>query len=156
MEKKKKRSQCLTSSKYTVILNSLNPKDKIIFNFLENQFNKSGTTKEILYQYIVNNNLQVSTHHIMSNCIVDNNQIPINNIVNNDEILSDYVSTNKQVVSEYVVNNNKVSIDNVTNNKSQPFKMEFDESDNEIADVGNKEEVNVEDVALKSLTNMWQ
>ena len=166
MEEKKKRMQCPTSSKYSVILNSLNPKDKIIFDFLENQFNKSGTTKEILYQYIVNNNLQVNTQHIINSCIVNDNQVPINNIVNNnqvpinnvvsnDEMVNDYVSTDNQVVSKYIVNDTKLNTNNATNNKSQPFKIEFDESDNEIAEIGNKEELNPEETALKSL-NMWQ
>lgn len=156
MEEKKKRTQCPTSSRYTVILNSLNPKDRIIFDFLENQFNKSGTTKEILYQYIVNNNLQVSTQHIINSCIVNDNKVPINNVVSNNAMVNDYVSTDKQVVSKCVVNDTKLNNDITTNNKAQPFKIEFDESDNEIADVGNKEEINPEEAALKSLTNMWQ
>jgi len=155
MEEKKKRMQCPTSSKYSVILNSLNPKDKIIFDFLENQFNKSGTTKEILYQYIVNNNLQVNTQHIINSCIVNDNQVPINNVVSNDEMVNDYVSTDNQVVSKYIVNDTKLNTNNATNNKSQPFKIEFDESDNEIAEIGNKEDLNPEETALKSL-NMWQ
>ena len=167
MKENKKRTQCPTSSRYTVILNSLNPKDAIISDFLENQFNKSGTTKEILYQYIVNNNLQVNTQHIINSCIVNDNQVPTNNIVNNNQVpinnvssnnamVNDYALTDNQVMSKCIVNDTKLNNDNTTNNKSTPFKIEFDESDNEIAEVGNKEEINPEEQALKSLTNMWQ
>lgn len=156
MEEKKKRKKCATSSNHPIILNSRNPKEKIILDFLQAQYNSGGTIKEILYRYIVDNNLQVSTHHIMSNCIVDNSQIPMNNIVNSNSIANQYVSTNNEIVSECIVNSNKVSIDNIANNKSQPFKIEFDESDDEIAEVNNKKKINPNEAALKSLTNMWQ
>lgn len=156
MEEKKKRTQCPTSSRLTVILNSKNPKERVISDFLENQFNKSDTVKEILYKYIVSNNLQVNTQHIISSSIVNDNQIPINSVVNDNSINSNNIVNDKQVVSECVVNDNKIHNDNAINNKSQPFKIEFDESDNEIAEVNNKKEINPNEAALKSLTNMWQ
>lgn len=156
MEEKKKRSKCPTSSRHPFILNSLNPKEKIILDFLKAQYNEGGTIKEILYQYIVNNNLQVNAPHIINSCIVNDNQIPINSVVNYNSMTNDNASIDKQVVSECVVNDNKLSNDNTSNNKSQPFKITLDESDNEIAEVGNKKDINPEEAALKSLTNMWQ
>lgn len=156
MEEKKKRSKCATSSRHPFILNSRNPKEKVILDFLNAQYNEGGTIKEILYQYIVSNNLQVNTQHIISNSIVNDNKAPINSVVNDNSMTSNNISNDNQVVSKCVVNDNKVSIDNTTNNKAQPFKIEFDESDNEIADIGNKEEINPEEQALKCLTNMWQ
>ncbi|BCZ47605.1 hypothetical protein psyc5s11_36720 [Clostridium gelidum] len=156
MEENKKRKKCATSSRHPFILNSLNPKEKVILDFLNAQYNESGTIKEILYQYIVNNNLQVNTQHIINSCIVNDNQVPINSVVNDNSMTNNNISTDKQVVSECAVNDNKLGNNSTTNNKAQPFKIEFDESDNEIADVGNKEEINPEEAALKSLTNMWQ
>lgn len=156
MEEKKKRKKCATSSRHPFILNSLNPKEKVILDFLNAQYNEGGTIKEILYQYIVNNNLQVNTQHIINSCIVNDNQVPINSVVNDNAMSNNHISTDKQVVSKYVVNDNKLSNNSTINNKSTPFKMEYDESDDEIADVGNKEEINPDEAALKSLTNMWQ
>lgn len=40
----------------TFILNSLNPKDKIILDFLDKQFNRSEAIRDIIYQYAINNN----------------------------------------------------------------------------------------------------
>ena len=156
MEEKKKRAKCPTSSRHPIILNSRNPKEKIILDFLESQYNEGGTIKEILYQYIVNNNLEVKTQHIISSCIVNDNKAHINSVVNSNSMTSNNISNDNQVVSECTVNDNKLSNNSTTNNKSTPFKMEYDESDDEIADVGNKEEINPEEAALKSLTNMWQ
>lgn len=156
MEEKKKRKKCATSSRHPFILNSLNPKEKIILDFLDAQYNEGGTIKEILYRYIVDNNLQVNTQHIINSCIVNDNQIPINSVVNDNSMSSNNILNDKQVVSECVVNDNKVSMNNTTNSKSQPFKITLDESDDEIAEVSNRKEVNPEEAALKSLTNMWQ
>lgn len=156
MEEKKKRAKCPTSSRHPFILNSRNPKEKVILDFLNAQYNEGGTIKEILYQYIVSNNLQVNTQHIISNSIVNDNQAPINSVVNDNSMTSNNISNYNQVVSECAVNDNKISIDSTTNNKSQPFKIEFDESDNEIAEISNKKEVNPEEAALQSLTNMWR
>lgn len=156
MEEKKKRKKCATSSRHPFILNSRNPKEKVILDFLNAQYNEGGTIKEILYQYIVSNNLQVNTQHIISSCIVNDNQAPINSVVNDNSMTSNNISNYNQVVSECAVNDNKISIDSTTNNKSQPFKIEFDESDNEVAEISNKKEVNPEEAALQSLTNMWR
>ncbi len=156
MEEKKIRKKCITSSRHPFILNSLNPKEKIILDFLKAQYNEGGTIKEILYQYIVSNNLQVNTQHIISSCIVNDNKMPINSVVNDNSMTNNSISTDKQVVSECIVYDAKLGNNSTTNNKTQPFKIEFDESDNEIAEVGNKEEINPEEAALKSLTNMWQ
>ncbi|NRT88897.1 hypothetical protein [Clostridium beijerinckii] len=156
MEEKKKRSKCATSSRHPFILNSRNPKEKVILDFLNAQYNEGGTIKEILYRYIVDNNLQVNTQHIISSSIVNDNKAPINSVVNDNSMSNDNISIDKRVVSECIVNDNKIHNDNTSNNKSQPFKMEFDESDNEIAEVSNKKEINPEEAALQSLTNMWQ
>lgn len=141
MEEKKTRKKCATSSRHPFILNSRNPKEKVILDFLNAQYNEGGTIKEILYQYIVSNNLQVNTQHIISSSIFNDNKAPINSVVNDNSMSNDSVSIDKQVASECVVNDNKIHNDNTSNNKSQSFKMEFDESDNEIAEVSNKKEV---------------
>jgi hypothetical protein len=40
----------------TFILNPLNPKDKIILDFLDKQFNRSETIRDILYNYASSKN----------------------------------------------------------------------------------------------------
>lgn len=59
---KKKRSKCKTSHRKVFTVNEANPKEKVIFDFLESVYNESDTTKDILYAYIISNNLQTCTH----------------------------------------------------------------------------------------------
>lgn len=40
----------------TFILNEQNPKDKMILDFLNNQFNRSEVIRDILFEYVKNNN----------------------------------------------------------------------------------------------------
>lgn len=40
----------------TFIINPLNPKDKVILDFLDKQFNRSEAIRDIIYQYALNNN----------------------------------------------------------------------------------------------------
>ena len=39
-------------------LNHANPRDKVIIDFLQAQYDKSDFIKNLLYEYIVNNNLR--------------------------------------------------------------------------------------------------
>lgn len=59
-------------------LNELNPKEKVIFDFLQTQYNKSQVIKDILYEYIMVNDLQLSTQ-----------SIPKKNVINTKECIKD-------------------------------------------------------------------
>ena len=52
-------------------LNELNPKEKVIFDFLQTQYNKSQVIKDILYEYIMSNNLQISTQSISKKNVIN-------------------------------------------------------------------------------------
>lgn len=155
MDEKKKRTKCATSTRHTVILNELNPKEKVIFDFLQTQFNKSDTIKDILYEYIVTNNLQVNNQPITTNCIVTNNAVSTNNVVNDKYIASNNIDNDKQVIINCVENNKRSISKDVSSDNTKMFKMKFDESDDEVITVNNENDDSPEDKALKSLKNLW-
>ena len=61
---KKKRSKCPTSHRKVFTVNEANPKEKVIFDFLSNSYNESDVVKDILYDYIISNNLQTAQHSV--------------------------------------------------------------------------------------------
>ena len=111
MEIKKKRTKCETSDRQTFILNSLNPKEKVIIDFLATQYNKSDSIKDILYEYIMSNNLQVKTQPMISKGVINNNQV-IRNLPNDDKYMVSSNTTNDNTVV-----NKGVQIDNEQQSK---------------------------------------
>ncbi len=105
---KKKRSKCETSSRQTIILNSLNPKEKIIEDFLLKQYNKSDSIKDILYQYIISNNLH-DDKSMISNCVVSDKLIISNNTTNDNHVISECVVNDKNIIS----NDFNINLDNI-------------------------------------------
>ena len=61
---KKKRSKCETSHRKVFTVNEANPKEKVIFDFLSTLYNESDIIKDILYDYIIYNNLQTAQHSV--------------------------------------------------------------------------------------------
>lgn len=85
---KKKRSKCPTSHRKVFTVNEANPKEKVIFDFLDPQYNEAETVKDILYDYIISNNLQTTQHSVnivktLGKHSVNNNTETCNNSVNN-------------------------------------------------------------------------
>lgn len=115
---KKKRSKCETSSRTTIILNSLNPKEKIIEDFLLNQYNKSDTIKDILYQYIISNNLHGDKLRV-SNCVVNDKLMRSNNTTNGNHVISECVVKDKNIIS----NDFNINLDNI---EDKVIKVEHD------------------------------
>lgn len=109
---KKKRSKCETSSRETFILNILNPKEKIIQNFLLSQYNKSDAIKDILYQYIISNNLH-DDKSIISKCVVDDKSMIINNTTNDNHVVSECVVDDKKIIN----NDFNINLDTVEDNE---------------------------------------
>ncbi|NFA42118.1 hypothetical protein EXM65_05890 [Clostridium botulinum] len=52
-------------------LNEMNPKEKVVFDFLQTQYNKSQVIKDILYDYILSNDLQINTQSIQNKHVVN-------------------------------------------------------------------------------------
>lgn len=60
----KVRKKCLTSHRKVFTVNEANPKEKVIFDFLSTLYNESDIIKDILYDYIISNNLQTAQHSV--------------------------------------------------------------------------------------------
>lgn len=85
-------------------LNELNPKEKVIFDFLQTQYNKSQVIKDILYEYIMSNNLQVSTQTLQKNSII-NTKESANSVSN---VYKDLPKDDKKKTKECIENNKKI------------------------------------------------
>lgn len=129
METKKKRTKCETSSRHTIILNSLNPREKIIFDFLSNQYNKSDSVKDILYEYIIINNLQVNIQPIISKDEVNSNKV-ISSLSNEDKYnTSDNTVIENTVISECVQDDNMQQSKDTSNDND--FNIDLDNIEDE-------------------------
>lgn len=142
---KKKRSKCATSHRKVFTVNEANPKEKIIFDFLSTLYNESDIIKDILYDYIISNDLQTAQHSvnivpIMGKHSVSNNAVTCNEGVNNS-------TDNFQGIEEI----------DITDSKND-FSINLDEiEDDEINMHYNKEEEikQANDNALEFLKNSF-
>jgi len=118
---KKKRSKCETSSRETFILNSLNPKEKIISDFLLSQYNKSDSIKDILYQYIISNNLH-DDKSMVSQCVVTDKLVISNNTTNDNHVINEYVVNDKEIISDDF----NINLDNI---EDEEIEVEHDQQE---------------------------
>ena len=104
---KKKRSKCPTSHRKVFTVNELNPKEKVIFDFLELQYNESETIKDILYEYIITNNLQTTQHSVNVA-----QSLGKHSVINNAEMCNDRVNDNAVTCKESVGNSEEINNEN--------------------------------------------
>lgn len=123
----------------TFILNELNPKDKLILEFLDNQFNRSETIRDILYKYVKNNHGNAITMALPYN---DNTiTIPLSN--------DDNTMINVLPYDDNGITNSLQQDDNT-------FNIDISSLDDDFIDIKtNDKEINASDEALNYLNN-WR
>ncbi len=123
----------------TFILNELNPKDKLILEFLDNQFNRSETIRDILYEYVKNNHGNAITMALPYN---DNTiTIPLSN--------DDNTMINVLPYDDNGITNSLQQDDNT-------FNIDISSLDDDFIDIKtNDKEINASDEALNYLNN-WR
>ncbi|MBY6915507.1 hypothetical protein [Clostridium botulinum] len=115
---KKKRSKCETSHRKVFTVNTKNPKEKVIYNFLLDKYNEADTIKDILYNYIISNNLQTCTHSVnnmqtMCNIRVEDNTKDDKRYVNDNA--KHYTNSEQQ---EEIINNDfNINLENFEDKK---------------------------------------
>lgn len=132
---KKKRSKCPTSHRKVFTVNEANPKEKVIFDFLEPQYNEAETIKDILYEYIISNNLQITQHSVnivqsLGKHNVINNAVTCKTSVNNsaDECKESVSDSTRIFNNEEEINTNEFNI-NLDNIKDEEIKIDNDQED---------------------------
>lgn len=119
---KKKRSKCETSHRKVFTVNEANPKEKVIYDFLYPIYNESDAIKNILYEYIISNNLQTAQHSVnilqtLCNDGVNNNAKIYTTCINNSaneckESISDNTTYNNE--EKNIANNDfNINLDNI-------------------------------------------
>lgn len=118
-------------------LNPANPRDKIIIDFLKNQFNKSDFMKDTIYDYIVSNDLQIITQptrnkHVINTieCIKDD--VNITTSTQQDDVI---VNTSTQKVHDKVNTSTRKNSTNVDKDFSIDLSAIDDEEVNITTDV---------------------
>ncbi|MCS6110729.1 hypothetical protein FC753_04215 [Clostridium botulinum] len=91
-------------------LNEMNPKEKVVFDFLQTQYNKSQVIKDILYDYILSNDLQINTQSIQNK-----------HVINTTKCIQDVSNVYKDLQQDDVIIGNKIIKENkkIDTNKQQ-------------------------------------
>lgn len=156
----------------TFLLNPHSKRDNLIIDFLDNQFNRSETIRDIIYQYVINNhneNRKSLPYHESNRIGVandngnddynndgnnhyntyGNNRYNTNNHYNNDG--NDYYNNNDNTNNHYNDCGNKD-----TNNHDNGFKIDLSAVDDEFIDIKtNDKEINADKEAINYLNN-WR
>ncbi|MBN1044892.1 hypothetical protein DVW08_05835 [Clostridium botulinum] len=82
-------------------LNEMNPKEKVVFDFLQTQYNKSQVIKDILYDYILSNALQINTQSIQNK-----------HVINTTKFVQDVSNVYKDLQQDDVMIGNKIIKEN--------------------------------------------
>ncbi|EES48141.1 hypothetical protein NE172_02210 [Clostridium botulinum] len=115
---KKKRSKCETSHRKVFTVNTKNPKEEVIYNFLFGKYNEAETIKDILYNYIIGNNLQTCTHSV--NNVQTMYNIRIEDSTNYDkQCVNDNAKhyTNSEQQEEIINNDFNINLENFEDKK---------------------------------------
>lgn len=124
-------------------LNPASPREKVINDFLQTQYNKADFIKDLLYDYIISNNLHMITQPIQHNVVI-NTVTSLNDTVNIPQTTQHNIVNVDDSIQYNTVNNTdnarKVN-SNVTASlpKDTPNNNDFSIDLNSIAD----EEVNI-------------
>lgn len=128
---KKKRSKCVTSHRKVFTVNEANPKEKVIYDFLLKQYNESDSIKDILYEYIITNNLQTAQHS--ANIVpISCKYSAINDAVMCNESVNDSTNNYKEIINENT-NDFNVNLDDIENSE---IKIDYNKEE-EIKEANN-------------------
>ncbi|EKQ51372.1 MULTISPECIES: hypothetical protein [unclassified Clostridium] len=126
---KKKRSKCQTSHRKVFTVNEANPKEKVIYDFLFDQYNESDTIKDILYEYIITNNLQTAQHSVNvvqtlgKHSVINGATTCKNSVNNNADECKESACNNSIVPDEEEINKRDFNI-NLDNIKDEEIKID--------------------------------
>ena len=122
----------------TFIINPLNPKDKVILDFLNKQFNRSEAIRDIIYQYALNNGNAI-TMALPHNC--NTSTIPLSN---DDNSITNILPQNDNDIITLLSNND--------NN----FKIDIDSVDDDVVEIKSEDKnINADKEAINFL-NIWR
>lgn len=123
----------------TFIINPLNPKDKVILDFLNKQFNRSEAIRDIIYQYALNNNGNAIT---MS-------------LPHSDNTITIPLSNDDNSITNILPQNDNDIITSLSNNDNN-FKIDIDSVDDDVVEIKSEaKNINADKEAINFL-NIWR
>lgn len=123
----------------TFIINPLNPKDKVILDFLDKQFNRSEAIRDIIYQYALNNNGNAITMALP----------------HNDNTITIPLSNDDNSITNILPRNDNDIITSLSNNDNN-FKIDIDSVDDDVVEIKSEDKnINADKEAINFL-NIWR
>lgn len=123
----------------TFIINPLNPKDKVILDFLNKQFNRSEAIRDIIYQYALNNNGNAITMALP----------------HSDNTITIPLSNDDNSITNILPRNDNDIITSLSNNDNN-FKIDIDSVDDDVVEIKSEDKnINADKEAINFL-NIWR
>lgn len=95
----------------TIILNPAFPKERLILDYFNRSLNRSADIKEILYNYVIGNQLSINTQSITNDCIINDNSIINEYTMNDNSMVKDLSNNDNLIINNLPKNDN----DNMNN-----------------------------------------
>ena|SRR5471030_3041987 len=116
----------------TIILNPAFPKERVILNALSKSSNKSGDIKELLYNYLIGNQLSNSYKTITNDYAINNNSITKECTMNDNSMVNDLSNNDNNTAYINVEKNQNLSNDfniNLDYMENKEIKIKHDQED---------------------------
>ncbi|WP_244832982.1 hypothetical protein [Clostridium sp. BJN0001] len=127
----------------TIILNEENPKEKVILEFLKEQYNASEFIKNLIYSYIQNKN---------NNNLHDDNSMVIQ-LPHNDNSMVNVLSHDDNSITTSLPLNDNTMTTSLPHDDKHEFKIDLDNVSDEDVKITEAESENPDKNALDFLKN---
>ncbi len=142
----------MKSDKKQFTLNPANPKERVISDFLKTQFNMSDFIKDVLYHYIVSNNLSTNIASVQQDVVI--NTVSTNKDIRKNIETIQHDAGNITDNMKQVNSNNKATIPKDTSNNDD-FNIDINSiTDEEVAISTGEKNKSATENALDYMLNM--
>lgn len=136
----------MKSDRITFLLNQNNPKEKIIFDFLSRQYNKSEFIKDLLLAYISNGNLSHDDNSIITKLQQSDNNMIIKLSQDDNKVITSLQHNDNQVISQLSQSDNK---------RNNEFLIDLDNLEDKEVNLSTTEKEDANKNALDFLKNSF-
>ncbi len=113
----------------TIILNPAFPKERVILNYFSKSLNRSADIKEILYNFVIGNQLSINNKSIVDDCTINDNSIIKECSMNDNSMVNKLSNNDNKIINESPIDNNNFNSDfsiNLDNIEDEVIKVEYD------------------------------
>lgn len=112
----------------TIILNPAFPKERVVLDYLSKSLNRSAEIKEILYKYVIGNQLSINNNSIINDYKINDNSIINKCSMNYNSMINKTSNNDNKITNELLLDkrnsNNDFNI-NLDNIDDKVVKVEY-------------------------------